>query len=115
MRIRDERLGWARAALMEQRRTALRYFGGKLRVMRKADRSPVTVADRLIEERLRRELARAFPGDVIVGEEFGRPANPGSTYWTVDPIDGTRAFSRGLPSWGMLIGFVERGRPVMGA
>jgi histidinol-phosphatase len=93
-------------------------------VERKADRSPVTIADRTIEEFLRRELARAFPGEVIVGEELGLPpgwtqagpsAQPRATYWTVDPIDGTRAFSRGLPTWGTLIGRVEQGKPVLGA
>ena len=115
MRIRDERLQWAEAKVREASRIALRYYGTRLRVERKADRSPVTVADRQVETFLRRELARAFPRDPIVGEEFGAPSRVGSTYWTVDPIDGTRAFSRGLPSWGILIGFVEEGRPVLGA
>ena len=114
MTARDERLAWAIAALTRHQRIALRYFGTKLRIERKADRSPVTIADRTIEERLRRDLARAFPGEAVIGEEFGAPAGAPSTYWTLDPIDGTRAFSRGLPSWGMLIGFVERHRPVLG-
>ncbi len=115
MRQIDERLAWAEAKLRECERIALRYFGTSLRVEQKADRSPVTIADRKIEERLRRELARAFPGDAIVGEEFGAPAIRGETFWTVDPIDGTRAFSRGLPSWGILLGRVERGHAVLGA
>jgi len=115
MRMRDERLAWAEAKLREYEKLALRYFGSRLRVERKADHSPVTIADRTIEERLRRDLARAFPDDEIVGEEFGA-THPGSaSYWTLDPIDGTRAFSRGLPSWGMLIGRVERNVPVLAA
>ena len=94
---------------------ALKYFrSSTLRVERKADRSPVTAADRAIEERLRRALRRAFPGEPIVGEEFGRSGRAGSTYWTIDPIDGTRAFSMGLPSWGILVGRVERGKAVLG-
>ncbi|MBI3324986.1 MAG: hypothetical protein HYZ92_06865 [Candidatus Omnitrophica bacterium] len=113
--MRDERLAWAEAQLRECQRIALRYFGRRLRVERKADRSPVTIADRTIEERLRRAIERAFPGEVIVGEEFGAPAKPGASFWTIDPIDGTRAFSRGLPSWGMLLGRVEHGEPVLGA
>ncbi len=97
------------------RPTALRYFrSSTLRVERKADRSPVTQADRAIEERLRRALARIAPGESILGEEFGRSGRSGDTYWTVDPIDGTRAFSRGLPSWGMMIGRVEQGRATLG-
>ena len=109
----DERLAWAEAKLGEVQRIALRYFGGRLRITRKPDRSPVTIADRKIEETLRRELGRAFPGEAIVGEEFG--GTPSAAYWTIDPIDGTRPFSRGLPSWGLLLGRVERGRAVLGA
>lgn len=114
MRRPDERLAWALKALQRQQRAALRFFGTKLRIERKADRSPVTIADRTIEERLRRELARAFPQDAVIGEEFGATAVAPSSYWTLDPIDGTRAFSRGLPTWGMLIAYVERGRAILG-
>ncbi len=112
----DERLAWAEAKLRECRALALRYFNRtSLRIEHKADHSPVTIADRAIEERLRRELAKAFPGEAIVGEEFGGSATRTGTYWTLDPIDGTRAFSRGLPSWGMMIGRVEQGRAMLGA
>ena len=54
------------------------------------------------------------PGEAIVGEEFGASGSSQSSYWTIDPIDGTRAFSRGLPSWGILVGHVERGRATLG-
>ena len=97
------------------RPTALRYFRSpSLRVERKADHSPVTQADRAIEERLRNALARIAPGESILGEEFGRSGRALDTYWTIDPIDGTRAFSRGLPSWGIMVGRVERGRATLG-
>jgi fructose-1,6-bisphosphatase/inositol monophosphatase family enzyme len=115
MRRIDDQLAWVEAKLRECRRMALRYFQTRLRVERKADRTPVTIADRKIEEYLRRELARAFPKDAIVGEEFGAPSQRGSSFWTIDPIDGTRAFSRGLPSWGILLGRVEHGKAVLGA
>lgn len=93
---------------------ALRYFrSSALRVERKKDRSPVTQADRAIEERLRTVLARLAPGESILGEEFGRSGS-GDSYWTIDPIDGTRAFSSGLPSWGMMVGRVERGKATLG-
>ena len=112
-----ELLAWAEAQLQECRRIALRHFGARVRVERKPDRSPVTIADRQIEEWLRRRIGQAFPREAIVGEEFGgsAAARPGGTYWTIDPIDGTRAFSRGLPSWGTELGRVERGRPMLGA
>lgn len=97
------------------RPAALRYFRSpRLRVRRKPDRSPVTAADHAIEERLRRALARLAPGEAVLGEEFGRSGPPGRSYWTIDPIDGTRAFSRGLPSWGIMVGRVDRGTATLG-
>ena len=94
---------------------ALRHFrSSSLRVLRKSDRSPVTEADRAVETRLRGALRRVAPGDTVLGEEFGRTGRDTDSYWTVDPIDGTRAFSRGLPSWGMMVGRVERGRATLG-
>lgn len=116
MRRRDTPLAWAESLLRRHRRLALRYFTDtSLRVERKHDRSPVTIADRLLEERFRRAIERAFPGEGVLGEEFGRTRPDAATYWTVDPIDGTRAFSRGLPSWGMMLARVERGAPTLGA
>lgn len=106
---------WVEKQLDECRTIALRYFRSSgLRIERKADRSPVTVADRRIEERLRHAIEQAFPGEAIVGEEFGFSGSLTETYWTIDPIDGTRAFSRGLPSWGILIGRVEKGQATLG-
>ena len=108
-------LAWVEREVRACRPLALRYFRSpSLVVRRKPDRSPVTAADHAIEERLRRAIERRFPGEPIIGEEFGRSGRPGSTFWTVDPIDGTRAFSRGLPSWGILIGRVEQGRATLG-
>ena len=108
-------LAWVEAEVLRCRPLALRYFRSRtLRIERKPDRSPVTMADRAIESRLRASLERAFPGESIVGEESGRSGRDADTYWTIDPIDGTRAFSRGLPSWGILVGRVERGRAVVG-
>ncbi|MBI4227180.1 MAG: histidinol phosphate phosphatase [Candidatus Omnitrophica bacterium] len=108
-------LAWVERQVDACRPIALRYFRAPgLVVRRKADGSPVTAADRAVEERLRRALARAHPGERIVGEEYGDSGGGASTYWTIDPIDGTRAFSRGLPTWGVMVGRVERGVPVLG-
>jgi histidinol-phosphatase len=97
------------------RALALGYFrSSALRVRRKPDRSPVTAADHAVEERLRRALARIAPGERIVGEELGDTGGAETTFWTIDPIDGTRAFSRRLPSWGIMVGRVERGRATLG-
>src|SRR3989338_4609596 len=87
-------LRWVEREVARCAPIALRYFRSSgLRVERKRDQSPVTEADRRIEARLRRALKRACPGESILGEEFGRTGT-GETYWTIDPIDGTRAFSR---------------------
>ena len=107
-------LRWVEREVLRCAPVAMRYFRStSLRIERKPDRSPVTAADRAVEERLRRAITRAFPGESILGEEFGRSGR-GDTYWTLDPIDGTRAFSRGLPSWGILVGRVEQGRATLG-
>ena len=108
-------LTWLEREVRACRPVALRYFRStSLRIARMPDRSPVTAGDRAIEERLRRAIERHCPGEAIIGEEFGLSGDAGDTFWTIDPIDGTRAFSRGLPSWGMMVGRVEQGRPTLG-
>ncbi len=108
-------LTWVEREVVKCAPIALRYFrSSSMRVQRKVDASPVTQADRLVEERLRQALLKACPGETILGEEFGRTGASRETYWTLDPIDGTRAFTCGLPSWGILVGRVERGRATLG-
>ena len=108
-------LAWLAGEVRRCRPLALRHFrSSSLRVRRKADASPVTATDHAVEARLRRALARACPGEPIIGEEFGTTGRPQDTYWTIDPIDGTRAFSRGLPTWAIMVGRIERGKPALG-
>ena len=108
-------LPWVEREVLRCRPVAMRYFrSSSLRVERKADKSPVTMADRRVEERLRQVLARRFKGETILGEEFGRVGGDSSNYWIIDPIDGTRAFTLGLPTWAIMLGRVERGRAVLG-
>ncbi len=68
---------------------------------------PVTVADRAAETAMREVLADLRPNDAIFGEEFGRQDGTTGWTWVLDPIDGTRAFVAGLPSWTTLIGLVD--------
>ena len=65
---------------------------------------PVTEADRASERAMRAILAEARPDDAILGEEFGAQPGTSGLTWVLDPIDGTRAFMAGAPSWGVLIG-----------
>ena len=79
----------------------------------KRDGSPVTEADLAAERVIRDCLADAFPEYAILGEEFGGAAAQGPC-WVVDPIDGTIAFSRGIPLFTTLIALLEDGEPVLG-
>lgn len=75
---------------------------------------PVTEADRASEATMRHLIKRNFPTHGIVGEEFGSENETADYVWVLDPIDGTRAFISGLPTWGTLIGLTYKGRPVFG-
>lgn len=88
--------------------TMARYLAQDLVVTTKPDNTPVTDADRATEEALRRYLATARPTDGLVGEEFGNENKDAQRYWVIDPIDGTKNFMRGVPTWATLIGLVER-------
>ncbi|MCA0929033.1 histidinol-phosphatase [Ruegeria profundi] len=75
---------------------------------------PVTVADRNAEKAMRDVLALHRPDDGIFGEEFGRVEGTSGRTWVLDPIDGTRGFISGTPTWGVLIALSTREGPVMG-
>src|SRR5438046_478787 len=94
----------------------LRYFQTNVAVETKADQSPVTIADRETEEFLRREIIRNFPGDTIVGEEYGvTDGATGQRRWIIDPIDGTKTFVHGVPLYGVMIGVEQDGAMMAGA
>jgi histidinol phosphatase-like enzyme (inositol monophosphatase family) len=75
---------------------------------------PVTVADRLAEERMRAILAARRPQDAILGEEYGRAEGTSGLTWVLDPIDGTRGYLSGTPTWGVLISVADAKGPVYG-
>jgi len=89
-----------------------RFRAADLRVETKPDLTPVTDADRGVERALRERIAEARPGDGVFGEEEGDSG--GATRWILDPIDGTRNFSRGLPVWATLIALERDGELVCG-
>jgi histidinol phosphatase-like enzyme (inositol monophosphatase family) len=80
----------------------------------KQDGSPVTEADRAAERAIRATLREAFPEFGVLGEEYGDEAGRSGLCWVVDPIDGTLAFSRGIPLFSTLIALLEDGQPVLG-
>ena len=75
---------------------------------------PVTEADRGAELLIREAIERDFPDHGIIGEEFGAKETAGDISWIIDPIDGTRAFVAGLPTFGTLLGVLNNGVPVSG-
>ena len=93
-----------------------RYQALDLVVETKPDLSPVTDADKAVESAIREELTKSRPADLVVGEEFGQPDSlAGKYYWVIDPIDGTKNFLRGVPTWATLIGLIDpEGRVVVG-
>ncbi len=90
-----------------------RFQALDLRVDTKPDLSPVTDADRAVEEGIRRTLSRARPRDAVLGEEQGATGSS-SRRWVVDPIDGTKNFVRGVPVWATLISLMVEDEVVVG-
>ncbi|MFC6081634.1 histidinol-phosphatase [Sphaerisporangium aureirubrum] len=94
--------------------TMRRFRASDLRVETKPDLTPVSDADRAVEEAIRGTLRRARPRDAVVGEEMGRTRGHGTRCWIIDPIDGTKNYVRGVPVWATLIALVEFGEVVVG-
>ncbi|MCV4731925.1 hypothetical protein OFB80_28975, partial [Escherichia coli] len=88
----------------------LGYFRRGVGVEIKADGTEVTSADREAEALLRRRIRERYPGYGIAGEEEGESGEGASARWIVDPIDGTRAFVRGVPLYAVLVGLEVEGR-----
>jgi histidinol phosphatase-like enzyme (inositol monophosphatase family) len=102
----------------------LPFFRKSLQVDNKAEAGkfdPVTAADRAAEKAIVKALGQTFPAHAIEGEEFGIKAGaaakgeePSRFRWVIDPIDGTRSFIMGLPTWGTLIGLMDGDTPLLG-
>jgi myo-inositol-1(or 4)-monophosphatase len=75
---------------------------------------PVTAADRAAEGAMRALIRRTFPEHGIIGEEFGAERTDAEYVWVLDPIDGTKSFISGMPTWGTLIALLRSGEPVFG-
>ena len=84
-----------------------RYQAQDLVITTKPDNTPVTDADRAVETAIREALATHRPTDGLVGEEFGSDKGVSGRYWVIDPIDGTKNFMRGVPTWATLIALVS--------
>lgn len=89
-------------------------FRSAVDVTTKPDASPVTIADRAAEAAIRAIIEAERPADGIIGEEYGTLRGDSRRLWVIDPIDGTRAFIAGRPTFGTLIALLDGGVPVLG-
>lgn len=89
-----------------------RYHALDLEIITKPDNTPVTDADRAVERAIIDAIAAHYPTDGVVGEEFGSTGGK-DRYWIIDPIDGTKNFLRGVPTWATLIALVENEKVVV--
>ncbi len=108
--VADEMADAARAAILP-------FFRGAALGTENKDAAgfdPVTLADRAAEQAMREVLARTRPEDGILGEEFGHSAGSSGLTWVLDPIDGTRGFISGTPTWGVLIALSDEDGPILG-
>ncbi len=113
--LHSGRLAALHDVILQAGHRTLDFFQTKnFRVERKQDHSPVTLADREAEELIRNFVAKHFPQDALLGEEYGSAGSSASGYrWIVDPIDGTKSFIAGVPLYSTLIG-IELNQQVIG-
>ncbi len=105
----------ARRAAEAASAASLAHFRRGVRVERKPDRTPVTQADRDSEAAILAVVREVFPGHGFLGEETGAHAGSAETRWIVDPLDGTKGFTRGRVFWGALVALEHRGEIAAGA
>ena len=91
-----------------------RFRALDLAIETKPDLTPVTEADRDAEEAIRRVLAERRPEDGVLGEEVGETLDSSGRRWILDPVDGTKNYSRGIPVWGTLLALEEDHEIVVG-
>lgn len=112
----DTLLAAAEAAADAARAPTLRWFRNGVAVDDKGCGrfDPVTAADREAETAMRAALSRLRPNDAVLGEEQGATAGASGLTWVLDPIDGTRGYIAGSPTWGVLVALNDGRRPVIG-
>ncbi len=107
-------LEFALEAAWEAGRITLGYFQTGMQVEQKSDNTPLTVADQLAEQKLREMITRYWPDHGIVGEEYGRTEANSRYTWTLDPIDGTKSFVCGVPTYANLLALLDGEQPILG-
>lgn len=107
-------LQFALDAVWQAGRITLGYFQTGVRADRKADNTPVTIADRQAEQKVRELITKYWPDHGIHGEEFGKAATDSRYTWIIDPIDGTKSFISGVPLYSNLLALMDGDKAVLG-
>jgi histidinol phosphatase-like enzyme (inositol monophosphatase family) len=110
----NDYLEFALDAAWQAGKITLGHFQTGIAFEKKADNSPVTLADQQSERKLRELINRRWPEHGIIGEEFGEEAGSSGLTWIVDPIDGTKSFVHGVPLYGVLVALAEGDRALVG-
>ncbi|MCP5097649.1 MAG: histidinol-phosphatase [Chloroflexi bacterium] len=110
----EELLDFALNAAWQAGRVTLKYFQTGVPVERKADNTPLTIADKEAEQTLRRLIGERFPEHGIVGEEFGNAISDSRYTWILDPIDGTKSFVSGVPMYSNLVALMDGDKALIG-
>lgn len=113
-RVLEELVEFAGRLADESGAIAMRLFRSGVSVELKADRSPVTIADQQAEAAIRRLISAAYPQHGVIGEEYGEDRRDADFVWVLDPIDGTKSYITGRPTFGTLIALTHEGRPLLG-
>jgi histidinol phosphatase-like enzyme (inositol monophosphatase family) len=96
-------LEFAIDACTQAGKITLEYFQKDFEIEKKSDQSPVTIADRKSEQKIRELIQTHFPSHAIIGEEYGGDKSGNPYCWYIDPIDGTKAFAQGVPIYGVML------------
>lgn len=107
-------LEFALDAAWQAGRITLGYYQSGVTVERKGDNSPVTIADKQAEQKLRSLIQTHWVDHGIIGEEYGAEPGKSSLTWIIDPIDGTKSFIHGVPFYGVLLALVDGETPLVG-
>ena len=110
----QQHLQTALTAANAARQITLKHFRANLAITNKANQTPVTIADQETEQRLKDLILKRHPSHSFLGEETGATDNDEEWRWVIDPIDGTKSFATGNPTFGTLIALLHQDRPIIG-
>ncbi len=114
IRTRREILTLATSLAVDAGKITLDYFLEEPKVEFKSDQTPVTIADREVEEYIRTGITTNYPNHGILGEEYGERETDSDFKWIIDPIDGTKSFVLGVPLYTVLVSVLYKSEPLIG-